>query len=75
MIQVHYIQAHLLLWGLVLNRPGRVLVLEVGDPCISPFPQFTPNREINSRCILVGVCVKAKQKQNLETIKHRGTVL
>ena len=35
MIQVHYVQAHLLLCGLVPNRPGLVLVcgLVVGDPC------------------------------------------
>ena len=35
MIQVHYTQAHLLLGGLVPNRPGPVLVHgpEVGDPC------------------------------------------
>ena len=34
-IQAHYIQAHLLLGGLVPNRPGPVLVHgpEVGDPC------------------------------------------
>ena len=37
MIEVHYIQAHLLLCGLVPNRPGLVPVcgLEVGYPCQS----------------------------------------
>ena len=40
MIQAHYIQAHLLLCGLVPNGPGPVGVngLEVPDPCcIAPF--------------------------------------
>ena len=35
MIQVHYIQAHLLLCSPIPNRPGLVLVCgpEVGEPC------------------------------------------
>ena len=45
MIQVHYIQAHLLLYSLVSNRSGPIPVhsLEVGDPCLNA--QDSPIRE------------------------------
>ena len=44
-IQAHYIQAHLLLHGLVSNRPRPVRVhgLEVGDPSTQALLKYIPH--------------------------------